>query len=164
MSRRPGTGAATLLALAATLASPSALAVVSCTASANGVVFGIYNPLNAAPLNSNGLVAVTCTLLSGAATTVNMTVALSAGSSGSFAARTMRNGAQILNYNLYWSTAYAQVWGDGTGGSFYGVATLQLTPGNPTQAATGVTYGRVVALQDVGAGNYTDTIVVTVNY
>ena len=102
--------------------------------------------------------------MSGAATTVNMTVALSAGSSGSFAARTMLNGAQKLRYNLYWSTAYAQVWGDGTGGSFYGVATLGLSPGNPTQTATGVPYGQIAALQDVGAGSYADTIVVTVNY
>ena len=164
MSRRAGMRTTALLALGGAVASPSALAVVSCSTTANGVVFGIYSPLNAVPLNSSGLVSITCTLLSGAATTVNMTVALSAGSSGSLAARTMLNGAQALTYNLYWSTAYAQVWGDGTGGSFYGVASLRLTPTTPTQAVSGVTYGQVVALQDVGAGSYADTIVVTVNY
>ena len=152
------------LLLVATLAAPVAQAVVSCTVSASGVNFGIYNPLSAAPLDSTGSVTVTCTLQSGGATTVNMIAKLSAGSSGSFAARTMVSGVQQLKYNLYWSNAYAQVWGDGTGGSFYGTATLALTAANPTQQANGTMYGQIPAAQDVGAGSYLDTIVVTVSY
>jgi spore coat protein U domain-containing protein, fimbrial subunit CupE1/2/3/6 len=139
-------------------------AAVNCSVSASGPVFGIYSPLNTRPTNSNGNVLVTCTLLSGGAAVVNMIVSLSAGSSGSFAARTMHAGTQSLPYNLYFSAAYTQVWGDGTGGSFYGVATLPLTMANPTQQATGVVYGQVPTGQDVGAGVYLDTIVITVNY
>jgi spore coat protein U-like protein len=158
--RRGRTAGALLLGLAA----PAAIAAVSCTTAATGPVFGIYNPLSAGALRSNGTVAVTCTLLSGGATTVNLTVTLSAGSSGAFATRALLSGAQSLGYNLYWSTAYAQIWGDGTGGSFYGVGTLPLTGANPTQQATGIVYGQIPAGQDVGAGSYLDTIVVTVTY
>jgi spore coat protein U-like protein len=152
------------VALLGALASAQAVAVVSCTTAATGPAFGIYSPLSGAPLNSNGNLSVTCTLLSGGTTTVRPTVKLSTGSSGTYMPRQMVNGAQRLSYNLYWSTAYAQIWGDGTGGSFYGIATLVLTPGSPTQQATGVMYGQIPAGQDVGAGAYLDTIVVTVNY
>jgi len=146
------------------LAAPAARAVTSCSVAASGVNFGIYNPLAGSPTNSTGSVTVTCTLLSGGATTVNLTAALSAGSSGNFTTRTMLAGVNKLKYNLYWSTAYAQVWGDGTGGSFYGVASIALTPGNPTQAVSGTMYGQISAGQDVGPGAYLDTIVVTVSY
>ena len=155
-----GAALATLLALAA----PAALAVTSCSVAASGVNFGIYNPLSGTPLDSTGTVTVTCTLLSGGNTTVNLTAALSAGSSASYAARTMIAGTNKLKYNLYWSTAYNQVWGDGTGGSFYGVASIALTPGSPTQQVSGTMYGQISAGQDVGPGAYLDTIVVTVSY
>jgi spore coat protein U domain-containing protein, fimbrial subunit CupE1/2/3/6 len=138
--------------------------VVSCTVIATGPVFGIYGPLNAAPLDSNVNLAVTCTLLSGATTSVTPQVRLGTGSSGTYMPRTMVFAAQRLNHNIYFSNACAPIWGGGTGGSFYGVATLTLRPGNPTQQATGVLYGEIPPLEDVGAGAYLDTIVVTVTY
>ena len=162
MSRRPLAGVVCALALG--LLAARAEAVVSCTVTATGPAFGIYNPLAGAALDSNGSLLVTCTLLSGGTTSVTPTVRLSTGSSGSYSPRTMIAGSQALNYNIYFSTAYTQVWGDGTGGSFYGTATLTLTAGNPTQQATGVLYGQIPAGQDVGAGSYLDTIVVTVTY
>ena len=164
--RRPASAplASALVATLALLAAPAALAVVSCAVSASGVAFGIYNPLSGTPQNSTGTVTVTCTLLSGGNTTVNLSALLSAGSSGNFVTRTLVSGTQKLNYNLYWSTAYQQVWGDGTGGSFYGVASVPLTPGVPTQQVSGTMYGQVSAGQDVGPGSYLDTIVVTINY
>ncbi len=156
--------AGALAGLVALGATPAAHAAVSCTVSATGPAFGIYNPLSGSALDSNGNLAVTCTLLSGGTTTVSPQVRLSTGSSGSYSPRTMVSGAQKLNYNIYFGTTYNQVWGDGTGGSFYGVATLTLTTGNPTQQATGVLYGQIPAGQDVAAGAYLDTIVVTVTY
>jgi spore coat protein U-like protein len=156
--------AAVVWALVLSLIAARAEAVVSCTVTATGPAFGIYNPLAGAALDSNGNLAVTCTLLSGGTTSVTPQVRLSTGASGSYSPRTMISGVQALNYNIYFSAAYAQVWGDGTGGSFYGVATLTLTPGNPTQQATGVLYGQIPSGQDVRAGAYLDTIVVTVTY
>jgi spore coat protein U-like protein len=145
------------------LAAP-AQALVNCSASASGVNFGIYNPLNAAVALSTGTISITCTLLSGGATTVPLRVDLSAGSSGSFATRLLRSPPNTLGYNLFWSAAYTQVWGDGTGGSFYGTGSLFLNPGNPTRTANGAMYGRIPALQDVNPGSYLDTIIVTVTY
>jgi len=153
-----------LFALLAFAAAGAARAAVSCTVSATGPAFGIYNPLSGTALDSNGNLAVTCTLLSGGTATVTPQVRLSTGSSGTYSPRAMLNGAQKLNYNIFFSNAYAQIWGDGTGGSFYGTATLTLTTFNPTQQATGVLYGQIPAGQDVGAGSYVDTITVTVTY
>lgn len=149
---------------AALLHAPLAAALVSCTTSASGVSFGVYNPLATVAAVANGTLSVTCNLLSGGSTNVPVTVSLSAGSSASFAARSLRSPGYGLGYNLYWSTAYTQVWGDGTGGSFYGMATLSLSPASPRQTVSGVMYGRIPAAQDVGEGAYSDTIVVTISY
>jgi spore coat protein U-like protein len=154
----------TLTLLASLLHASLATALVSCTTSAGGVNFGVYNPLSAAAAVANGSVNVTCNLLSGGSSNVSLNVSLSTGSSGSFATRSLSSGSYALGYNLYWSTAYTQVWGDGTGGSFYGTAALLLTPASPTQTVTGTVYGRIPATQDVGEGVYNDTIVVTVSY
>ena len=139
-----------------------ATGAVSCSVSATGPAFGIYNPLSVTPTYANGQVLVTCTLLGGGATTVNLVSSYSTGASGSYATRTMVSGANKLNYNLYFDAAYTQIRGDGTGGSQTGGASLALSPGNPTQTATGTIYGRIPASQDVAAGAYTDTIVVTI--
>jgi spore coat protein U-like protein len=140
------------------------MAAVSCSVTAIGPSFGIYNPLSATPTYANGQVTATCTLLSGNATTVSLVSSYSSGASGNFTLRTMLSGANTLGYNLYYDAAYSQVRGNGTGGSQSGGATLTLTPGAPTQTATGVIYGRIPANQDPAPGSYVDTIVVTVTY
>ena len=142
----------------------AAIAAVSCTVSAVGVAFGTYNPLSATPTYANGSVQATCTLTGTTSTTVTLTSSYSAGASGNFGLRTMLSGANTLGYNLYYDAAYTQVRGDGTGGSQTGGATLNLTRTSPTQTASGTIYGRIPAGQDVAAGSYADTIVVTVTY
>jgi spore coat protein U-like protein len=139
-------------------------AAVTCTVSATGPVFGIYNPLSASPTEANGLVTATCTLLSGGATTVSLVSSYSTGSSGTYSTRTLLSGASVLNYNLYYDAAYTQIRGNGTGGSVTGSASLTLTPANPTAQADGVIYGRIPAGQDVSPGSYLDSIVVTITY
>lgn len=165
MSRRRGVSAvAWVLGLTLPwLAAPGALAAVTCTASAVGVAFGVYNPLAAAPTTSTGSIQVSCTSTNNGNTTINLTARYSAGSSGTYAARTLRSGANALSYNLYFDAAYTQVRGDGTGGTLTGSATLTLAR-NQTGTATGVIYGRAPAGQDVAPGLYSDTITVTVTY
>jgi len=141
-----------------------ACGAVSCSVSATGPIFGTYNPLSATPTYANGQVQATCTLLSGGATTVNLVSSYSTGASGSYALRSMLSGANKLSYNLFFDAAYTQIRGNGTGGSQTGGASLTLNPGNPTQSATSVIYGRIPAGQDVAAGAYADTIVVTITY
>lgn len=141
-----------------------ATGAVSCTISATGPIFGIYNPLSATPTYANGQVQASCTLLSGGSTTVNLVSSYSTGKSASYALRSMVSGANKLNYNLYFDAAYTQIRGDGTGGSQTGGASLALTPGNPTQTTTSTIYGRIPASQDVAPGAYADTIIVTITY
>jgi spore coat protein U-like protein len=150
--------------LACLFGTSAACAAVSCSVSAVGPAFGVYSPANASAALANGSITATCTLLSGGTTTVNLVSSYSTGSSGTYAARTMLSGTQALSYNLYFDAAYTQIRGNGTGGSSQGGATFTLTSSAPTGSTTSVIYGRVPALQDVGAGAYSDTIIVTVTY
>jgi spore coat protein U-like protein len=138
---------------------------VSCTVSATGPAFGTYNPLSASPTLANGSVTATCTLTGNSSTTVNITSSYSKGSSSTYSSRTMKSGTNVLNYNLYFDAAFTQIRGDGTGGSQTGGGTLNLTPSSRTQTTPdSVIYGRVPAGQDVAAGSYSDTIIVTITY
>jgi spore coat protein U-like protein len=139
-------------------------AAVTCTVSATGPAFGIYNPLTTSPTLANGQVSASCTLTGTTTTTVSLVSSYSAGSSGTYAARTMLSGVNALSYNLYYDAAFSQVRGDGTGGSQTGGASFTLTRTAPTQTTTSVIYGRIPALQDVAAGSSLDTIVFTVTY
>lgn len=153
-----------LFGVLALLLSAAAPAAVSCSITATGPAFGIYNPLSATPTLSNGSVTASCTLVSGGTTTVSLTSSYSIGSGTSYAARSMVSGANTLGYNLYYDAAFTQIRGNGTGGSQTGGASFTLTRGSPTQSATSVIYGRIPAGQDVAPGLYTDTIVVTITY
>jgi len=145
----------------------SAHAILGCTASASSVVFGAYNPLNAGPLDSTGIVSVTCTLTPQSnAAKVNYSIALSTGASGSMLMRQMQSPPNQLGYNLYTTSAYAQIWGDGTGGSSVVSGSMKLGASASEWTITNMhtMYGRIPAAQDVQPGNYADTIVVTVTY
>jgi spore coat protein U-like protein len=155
-----------LSAMAALCAAAPALAVVTvnCTASASSIAFGIYNPLSTTPATSTGSLRVVCSGSGSGSINVTVGVTLSAGLSGSFTTRKMFSGANSLNYNIYWSTAYTQVMGDGSGGSFAGSAGPFTVFAGGTGTATGTMYGRVPAQQDVAPGSYVDTILMTVTY
>jgi spore coat protein U-like protein len=137
---------------------------VNCTASASGIAFGIYNPLSAVANASTGSLRVTCNGSGTGSANVTLNVSLSAGLSGSYATRKMFSGVNALNYNIFWSTAYNQIIGDGTGGSFAGSAGPFVVPAGGSNFATGTLYGLMPASQDVAPGAYSDIITVTVTY
>jgi spore coat protein U-like protein len=124
---------------------------LNCTIGTTPAAFGDYNVLSATPKTTTGTVTFQCTL------GVNIIVTLSRGSSSTFNPRTMRNGAEVLNYNLYREATYQTIWGDGTGGtqSHTQFAAL-LVP------VTVTVYGRVPAGQNVAAGSYSDSVVATI--
>jgi spore coat protein U-like protein len=65
-------------------------------------------------------------------------------------------GADIVNYNLYLDAAKTQIWRDGTGGSL---------TWRPTGNGSHTIYGKAPAGQTApGAGSYTDTVVITINF
>jgi spore coat protein U-like protein len=143
---------------------PAGAATWTCSVSATGPAFGVYNPFATTADEENGAVNATCTLLSGNAATVTITDSFSTGSSGNYANRTLVSGANVLDYNLYYDAAYTEIRGNGSGGSMTGSATLNLTSANPTQTATGTIYGKINAGQNVAPGTYNDTIVVTITF
>ena len=150
-------------AIAASLALGAAPALAqTCTATSTGVAFGGYSTTLVTPTDAAGSVSVRCTAL--LSLTVNYTVDLATGSSGSFTARSMLQGASVLSYNLYTTAARTTVWGNGTGGtgriSATGILVTPLTPHN----ATYTVFGRIPARQNVTIGSYIDTIVATVTY
>ena len=152
------------LLMLAIVAPCGAATTVNCTAATTGIAFGLYNPLATAANPSTGTLKVTCTGHGTGSANVTVNVTLSTGLSNSYATRKMFSGANSLNYNIYWSTAYNQIIGDGSGGSFGGSTQPFNVPAGGTNFATGTFFGLAPAGQDVAPGNYADVITVTVSY
>lgn len=146
-----------------------ALGFATCSVSANGVVFGAYDPFRDDPLDSSGSVTFRCTstvaLLS--LRIVSFEVQLSSGNSGSFMPRAMGSGSNALAYNLYTNPTRSTVWGNKTGGTGVLSGSFRfpalLTIGSVREASF-TAYGRVFSGQLVPAGSYSDAITVTVLY
>jgi spore coat protein U-like protein len=137
------------------LMSQVALADPSCRFNTvTAVSFGPYDVFATVPNNNGvGSLAIRCTEGGGP----SFTVTLSAGQSNSYAARVMKSGANLLNYNLYTSPARTTVWGDGTGGSSILAATANST-------TTLSVFGQIPARQDATVGTYADSITATVTF
>jgi spore coat protein U-like protein len=121
--------------------------------SMTGVSFGIYDVFSALP-NNNGVGSITVNCRGG---TSSFVMSLSSGLSNSYVSRTMMNGANSLNYNLYTNAGRTLVWGDGSGGS---VTLSGLGNGKTTLNV----FGQIPPGQNAKVGFYSDNIVVTVNF
>jgi spore coat protein U-like protein len=135
------------------------LSACSCTVTATGVSFGTYDPLSPVDNGSTGTIRVVCTLI--LALGGSFTIDLSTGASGSYAQRSLKKGASALAYNLFSDSAYSQIWGNGTGGS---AQVSQTFTSLLIVDRSFTVYGRIPAGQNVSAGAYADTIIVTVTY
>jgi len=164
--RRPTLGccAAALIFLAAngvdastttTTFTASAIISASCTVTATNLAFGTYTATSATALTGTSTVNVYCT--SG----TPYTVALNIGSGGgTFAARDMANGANLMSYNLYTGAAHTTIWGDGTTST----STVAGTGVGVLTSSPNTVYGNIPIAQDLPPGTYTSTITVTVTY
>jgi spore coat protein U-like protein len=121
----------------------------TCVLAAVGVVFGNYGTLSNTALDGTGVVTVTCLL------TDSYTITLSSGN-GTLLQREMLSGTNVLNYNLYTDTARTLIWGDGTSGT-------SIVSGSGTLATYSI-YGLIPGGQNVPAGIYSDSLVVTLNF
>ena len=149
---RRTTGTATL-ALVLMLLLP-AICSADCSITTTGVNFGPYDVFDSSPVDSTGSVRYQCS-----GNTNSFTIAIGRGSSPTFMPRTLRNGADAMDYNLYVDAARTSVWGDGTSG------TTLFTVSNPTGKAVNVPiFGRIQPGQDIAAGTYSDSIVVTIQF
>ena len=134
----------------------SATVSANCTASTTPVAFGTVDVIGNSDVDGTGGLAVTCT--SGTAWTASADTG--AGTGATLATRKMANGANLLNYVLYTDSERTSIWGDGAGGT---TATFSGTGTGSAQSST--IYARVPTGQtSLPAGDYTDTVTVTVTY
>jgi len=148
-------------ALAMLSAQPSWALLQSCDVTATSLPFGVYDPTSPSPLNATGTITVNCSVaLIGLL--ASWTLTLSPGSSATYTPRRLTNGVQTLQYNIFTSAAHSTIWGDGSGGTGAVSDSRTLIVGNNSAQYT--LYGRIAPLQDVHAGSYSDTLIVTINY
>lgn len=123
----------------------------------SAMMFGVYSPLSGAAVDATGSVSVACVKGSVPVLGINT------GANASSAQRRMAVGGNFLNYDVYQPSsnaadatcAYTAAWG----------ATGLTGTAAPSLAARKYNIcGRIPASQDVPAGNYADTLVVTVTF
>ena len=144
---RRGPPAAGFLVACIVVMAGSPCSAATCTVQSAGLVFGAYDFLSAAPLDGVGDINVDCDA------ETSFTVDLGAASGAN--ARQMTSGSSVLAYSLYTDASRAFVWGDG------------VLANAVSATGTGVNlpvYGRIPPHQNVPAGEYVDTVVITVSY
>lgn len=140
---------------AVTTLNVSATVTANCTVTSSPLAFPNVNTLSGANVDGTGGLSISCTN----GTPWSASSGVGAGTGASYGSRRMTAGANQLSYNLYTDAARSTVWGDDSG-------TTDLIGGTGTGLAQAVTiYGRVgLGQTSVPAGNYTDTVSVTVTY
>jgi spore coat protein U-like protein len=135
--------------------------IKSCIIGASNLVFPNYDQLSAVATTGSTTVTVRCTNGTVA------TIALNIGQNGTtFAApRVMKDSVSggLLNYNLYTTSGYTTVWGDGTNSS----ATQSYTSASSATVQPFTVYGSIPAGQTVAtsaAATYADTITMSVTF
>lgn len=126
----------------------------ACAVTATGMAFGSYDPTVLTNHDATTTIQVNCT--SGTSYTVGLSAGLATGATVS--ARKMVNGSNLLPYSLYRDASRTQNWGNTAGVDSTSATVATSTP------ATLTVYGRIAGLQNVPAGNYSDTVTVTVTY
>jgi spore coat protein U-like protein len=155
---RYGVSRASLLAavfVSVALASVSARADACKLESVGGINFGNYDPLSSTTLHTVGSFGYGCPPGQG-----GPEITISPGLWGTFASRAMQNPGDpvgLLQYNLYLEAACLTVWGDGTNGT-----STQIGPAGRGQTIP--VYACMPPLQNVSAGTFSDTVVVTFNF
>jgi spore coat protein U-like protein len=128
----------------------------ACSIAVTPLNFGAYNVFAVVPLRSTGTFSISCN----EAPPPNVTLSIGpSAATGIFNPRQMRQsgGSDALVYNLFTDSAMTQVWGDGiTGGNVL----QQKVTKNKTWNA--IVYGNLPAQQNVSAGIYSDSLVVTI--
>ena len=130
----------------------------TCSATATTLAFSAYTPGAGAKAN-NSTISVRCTK------NTPYTISLNGGSTagGTIAQRLMASGANTLQYNLFTTAAFGQIFGDGSGTS----KTVTGTGAGVATANAITVFGQLpdsAANQAAVAGSYSDTITVTVTY
>lgn len=142
----------------------TASVAVNCTISTSAnVAFGAYDPLvthgpGGSDLRANGGLSIACVKSTPARITLNQGGQPAAGSSCLVPAPQMVSGSERLSYGLYQDVGLATAWGCDNPGSDMTYISSSKTP------VTKTIYGKIPKNQNVGTGNYSDTVTATVNF
>lgn len=145
--------AATLLAISALFAPGSAEAAISnCSVSSSGITFPAYNTVTKAQVDSTGTISVTCT---GSGLEDNLSLNLTGGDSGSCSPRRMRNGTNLLGYQIFQEASRVSNFCDGASR-----LNISIDFGSTTNTLTRTytMYGRVSGSQTPVWGSYSDQL------
>ena len=134
----------------------------TCTSTGLSVSLGTYVSYQATDLDSAATMTVNCSRKGGPG---NVTVTVGLGpstTSGNITTRQLLGPVDRLNYNFYRDTSRQLVWGETLGVN--AVSQTMHVKNNTTATMTFTIFGRVHALQDVAAGAYQDSLVMTVTF
>ena len=134
-------------------------AATSCLINGSALTFPNYDPSSASPTDGVGSVELSCTNLDpSTSVATSLTLGLGSSANGLSSDRKMAGNASLLRYGVYGDSARTQNW-DETHGPAQKIGPLQA---HETKRANFTLYGRIPALQNVRAGTYSDTVLVTV--
>ncbi|MDB9320881.1 spore coat U domain-containing protein [Nodularia spumigena CS-591/04] len=132
----------------------------SCTISANPIAFGNYDPIGThatAALEATGSLTTTCTNGSSSLVTLSQGNSPEASSTDAEPRRRLENGNNdFLSYEIFTGETRVANWGNTDNSSV-------MVSGTGQQVNTTI-YARIPAAQNVSSGNYTDTVVATIDF
>ncbi|HOI16328.1 MAG TPA: spore coat U domain-containing protein [Geobacteraceae bacterium] len=131
-----------------------------CNVWTSPVSFGNYDVFSASPLDTTGTITIECNIKEMEKKPMPVTVAIDNGGTNSFFPRQMRRaGGGVMNYNLYIDSSRSNIWGDGSSNTSTFTGNIFR---NETRTLT--IYGRIPPRQNLTAGAYSDSLVVTVTW
>lgn len=147
---------ACLVALACVSGYSCLHAGVSCDVDSAALTFSLYDPSSTSPTDGVGTVDLHCSNPL-AATPNGVSVALSISPTSD---RKMRGNGHTLNYGIYSNAARSANWGDGSAAPMLSTGALQA---NESKSLHFTLYGRIPPLQNIAAGNYSDSLLITLS-
>lgn len=151
-----------LFALALIACAPAWAQQTTCTSTGLAINLGTYVSYQSTDLDSAATMNVNCSRKGGPA---NVTVSVGLGpssTSGTITARQLRGPVDRLNYNFYRDTSRQLVWGETIGAN--AVSQTRNIRNNTTETFTFTIFGRIHGLQDIAAGAYQDSLLMTVTF
>jgi spore coat protein U-like protein len=140
---------------ATTTLTATALVGVGCLVNTTNLNFGNIGTSIGANVDSAATVTVNCPSLQ----SYNITIGVGVGAGATLASRKMTrtSGTETLNFTVYRNAARTQLWG-----TAIGTDTVSATGTGANQTFTA--FGRIPTGQTALPGNYTDVLVVTIDY
>lgn len=143
------------VALACVAGSSYLHAGIACDINGAALAFGMYDPSVNSPTDGVGTVNLACTNM-GPAAPGGASVALTI---SPFSDRKMLGNGNALYYGIYSNDARSVNWGTGSAAPQLRTGAMQA---NETKNLHFTLYGRIPPLQNIAAGNYSDSLLITI--